>query len=56
MASEQALLVLFMWLHPLSVTAVMVVTLRWGPEESVACHPYLCIKLRDQDTPMGGAF
>lgn len=55
-ASEQALLVLFMWLHPLSVTAVMVVTLRWGPEESVACHPCLCIKLRDQDTPMGGAF
>ena len=56
MASEQALLVLFMWLHPLSVTAVMVVTLRWGLEENVACHPCLCIKLHDQDIPMGGTF
>lgn len=56
MASEQALLVLFMWLHPLAVTAVMVVTLRRGLEESVACHPCLCTKLRDQDTPMGVAF
>ena len=54
--SEQALLVLVMWLRPLAVTDVMVVTLRWGLEESMVCHPCLCTKFRDQDTPTGVAF